>query len=513
MNPQIARGAVASTVFTLTSATVAVLQLRLIIHFLPPDLAGLWLLFLTVGSYVTFFDLGISPTVGREISFAIGTKTTNPQDRTRQIGELLTTLWRALRFVAIGTGVVSVALGELLILSSHHYHQNRPVQVAWAIFGIAASLNLLGASALASLCGLGRVATEKMIRSLSLMVGLILTAASLWLGWGIVGLAVAWLTQGVLLGGLGWYYLRNTLPELFHSSFAPNWVLARKMAGPSLQFALIQLGAIFILQSANPLIAATLGTSAIPPYEALSKVAATLMTLALLIVNSSAPHFSMSYAAGEYDTLKQLLVRNLQLGVGLIIVLGSFVAINGDRLVTIWLGSSKFAGFLILWVLLFMVLLEVHHVIFATAVMASGHIVFAWVSVGAGALNILLAVVLVGRFGLLGIAFAIGIAQLVSNNWYVPFVAVRFFKLSVPYLWRHVWLPLTCLLIIEIPTDILIRRLPYFSGNGFAPLLTAFLISILVGAFVWTVLVLQPEDRTRIIRWISEPQAPTPEQT
>jgi O-antigen/teichoic acid export membrane protein len=512
MNRHIARGAVASIIFTATSVVVAVVQLRLIVHFLPSDLAGLWLLFLTIGSYVTFFDLGISPTIGREMSFAIGAKDGNEQDRKQRIGELLMTLWRVLRFLALSAGLVSVVVGEALILSSPHYRGNRSVQLTWAIFSFGASLNLIGGAALAGLSGLGCVATEKLIRTISLAAGLAFTAATLMLNWGIPGLAIAWLMQGALTAGLGWYYLRRAFPEMFRLSFSPNWMLARKLVSPSLKLALIQLGAIFILQSANPVIAITLGTSAIPPYEALSKIAATLMTLALLIVNSSAPYFSMFYAAGDYDDLKQLLARNLQLGVGLVIVLGAFVAVNGDRIVALWLGRSRFAGFFVLWVLLFMVLLEVHHVIFATAVMAAGHIVFVWAALISGALNIVLAVSLVGRFGLLGIALAVAIAQLVTNNWYVPYVAVRFFQISIPQLVRKVWLPLILLMAVELAADILVKRLAWFSGDSLARLTLSFFVSTCIGTFLWVLLVLEPDDRTHILRWIQEWPTATTEQ-
>jgi O-antigen/teichoic acid export membrane protein len=509
MNRHIARGAVASIVFTSTSVVVAVVQLRLIVHFLPSDLAGLWLLFLTIGSYVTFFDLGISPTVGREMSFAIGAKGADEQGRTRRICELLQTLWRVLRVLALAAGVVSIAAGEILILASKHYRDNRTVQLTWALFGLGASLNLLGGSALAGLYGLGRVATEKLIRSVSLVVGLALTGAALMFNWGILGLAIAWLMQGALTGVLGWYYLRRAFPDIFRLSCSPNWDLAKKLAGPSLKFALIQLGAIFILQSANPLIAIMLGTSAIPPYEALSKIAATMMTLALLIVNSSAPYFSMAYAAGEYDDLRRLLTRNLQLGIGLIIVLGAFVAVNGDRIVAVWLGQSRFAGFFVLWVLLFMVLLEVHHVIFATAVMAAGQILFVWAALISGALNVILALSLVGRFGLLGIALAIATAQLLTNNWYVPYVAVRLFKIPMGQLARTIWLPLLLLLVGEIMADILVRRLPGLSDDSLASLAVNFLASTCLGVLFWVWLVLQPGERTQILRWIYEPKVPT----
>ena len=143
------------------------------------------------------------------------------------------------------------------------------------------------------------------------------------------------------------------------------------------------------------------------------------------------------------------------------------------------------------------VLLEVHHVIFATAVMAAGQIVFVWAALISGAVNIVLAISLVGRFGLLGIALAVAIAQLITNNWYVPFVAVRFFKISIPYLARKVWLPLILLIAAEIAADILVRRLPWFSGDSWARLIMSFLASTCIGLFFWMWLVLQPASGHR----------------
>jgi Na+-driven multidrug efflux pump len=202
------------------------------------------------------------------------------------------------------------------------------------------------------------------------------------------------------------------------------------LASPSLKLAAIQLGAILILQSANPLIAVTLGAEAIPPYEAVSRIAATMMTLALLIVNSSAPHLSMAYAAGEFGKFTRLLVRNLRLGLGLMVVLCTFVAVNGDRSFRLarssdvrWLRRSVGAS--------------VHGIAGSTSCYfrdcghgRRGRLYSAgppWLS---GILNIVFAVILAGRLGLLGIALAIAIGQVLTNNWYAPYFAIRFFKIS-----------------------------------------------------------------------------------
>jgi len=503
MNRQIFRGATAGAIYTITSVLAGIIQFRLIVQSLPPDLAGLWLLFVTVGGYVMFFDLGISPTIGREISFCLGVSNLTEEQRVQHISELLVTLWRSFRILALAAGLLCVAIGESFIVL-YVSNNKTTVEWAWAVFSIGAALTLLSGTALAGLYGLGDIAAEKIIRCIALLTGLGLTFVALRLNQGIFGLAVAWTTQAVVMGILGWYRLRDLFPQLQTTACKPNWRLARKMVSPSLKLASVQLGAILILQSANPLIALTIGTAYIPAYEAISKIAVTMMTMALLIVNSSSPFLSMAFAAGELDKMLLLLIRNLRLGVGLMVVLASFMAVNGDRIIAVWLGPSAFAGYPVLCVVLAMVLLEVHHVIFATAVMAAGRIVFVWSALASGIINIALAVILVRDYGLLGIAVAIAIAQLLTNNWYAPYVAIRLFRIPLTVLIREVWGPMSLLLSLQLAADALIRKTPLLSAAGPMSLLACCIVSVCLGMGMCWILALRPKERMQVLEYVGD---------
>ena len=480
-----------------------IIQFRLIVRALPAEMAGLWLLFVTIGSYLVFFDLGMSPTVAREISFSLGARDLTEGERTLRVCELLATLWRMFRIVAGSAGLLCFVLGETVILLHSRYRGNPSVVWAWAIFSMGAALNLLGSTALAVLYGFGDVAAEKIIRCAAMAIGLGLTLTALALHQGILGLAVAWTLQSIVGGLFGWRRLRSHYPEFLTLTSKPNWALARTLVSPSLKLASIQLGAIFILQSADPLIAILVGTAAIPSYEAVSKIAATIMSLALLIVNSSSPYLSMAYAAGEYEKLTLLLIRNVRLGVGFIIVLAAFIAVNGDRIISLWLGPSMFAGFPVLWILLTMALLEVHHVIFATATMATGQIVFVWSALASGILNIVLAVVLAGRLGLPGIALAVAIGQLLTNNWYAPYVAMRYFRIPAALLVREVWIPMCALLALQVAADALIRRASWLAGASIGAVSASWFLSTALGAGMWWILALHSEERIWIVDYVS----------
>lgn len=481
---------------------VGLAQLPLIVRWLRPELAGLWLLFLNIGSYIAWFDLGLCPTVGRQISFALAAPGLSHEQRNGRIAELLTTLWRTSLVLAVCIGLACLGVGEFVITRSSGYGSITEAAWAWAIFSVGVSINLFGGTALAGLYGLGYVAAEKVIRSLALVLGLGLSVTVLMLNWGIVGLSVGWTLQGIALSALAFGRLLPRCPTLWNSGIRPNWRLLRELAGSSLKLALIQLGGMLILQSADPLIAIRIGASAIPPYEAVSKIVLAFMTTALLVVNSSSPFFSMAYAGGNSDRFLRLLFTNLRVGLGIIILLCTFTAANGERLISLWVGPSMFAGNAVLWVLLAMVLLEVHHVIFATAVLAADKVVFVAVALGSGLLNIVLALVLAGRLGLLGIALAVAIGQVLTNNWYVPYFAIRLFNIRALTVLREIWVPLLALLAIQIGVNFMMKTVPPLGQNNWRSLALDFVVTAVIGAVVWCLVALPSSERAEVREWI-----------
>lgn len=482
-------------VYMLTTISVSVLQLKVFLHFLPTGVVGLWLLFLSMAGYVLFFDLGISPTVAREISFALARPNEQESERNRSIGELLSTMRFVFRISSSAIGILGFVIGELLIRNSVQFSHSSQAYWAWALFSAGAAINLLGSPAFAALFGIGSVSADKLIRSLCLVIGFCLTVTALELHMGLIGLSAVWCIQAILVQVLAWRKLKFEYPQFFLQRYAHNWKVARRLASPCFSLALLQLGALLILQTSTVLIAALLGTSAIPPYEAVSKIAYALMMLAMLIVNSSSPFLSMAHAAGEDQKFGDLLFYNLRLGLALAAMLVGFVAVNGDRIISVWIGSSLFAGWPVVWLLLLTTFLEIHHVVFGTAVLASGRVAFVYTALIAGILNIGFAIALTGHLKLLGIVVALAAAQLLTNNWYVPFYAVRLFKISVSRLAREVWIPILALLALQIGLDLLERRIPWLASGRLITIVASFLISALAGGALAAAIVLKSPER------------------
>src|SRR6266540_7093195 len=130
-------GALGGAIYTFTNVLFSLVQLRLVVKHLPPVSAGLWILFLTLGSYVAFFDLGISPTLSREVSFLIGSD--NDKDH-HALADLIATCKRIFECLAIAVfAVASISGGAIL-----HYTSSdvSGATLAWFIFCAGASINI-----------------------------------------------------------------------------------------------------------------------------------------------------------------------------------------------------------------------------------------------------------------------------------------------------------------------------------------------------------------------------------
>jgi hypothetical protein len=99
-------------------------------------------------------------------------------------------------------------------------------------------------------------------------------------------------------------------------------------------------------------------------------------------------------------------------------------------------------------VLLGVMFLEAHHAGMASATMATGRIVFTVPALLAGVLNIAFSVYLAGRLGLFGVALGTMCAQIITNNWYVPFYTMRQFHISFISHLRSVLIPILSLIVL-----------------------------------------------------------------
>jgi O-antigen/teichoic acid export membrane protein len=281
----------------------------------------------------------------------------------------------------------------------------------------------------------------------------------------------------------------------------PSRALARQITLPSLKYAATNFGAVLILGTDNLLIALALGTAAIPGYEAVARLVNTAMLVSLFAVTSSSPFVSNAYAAGDTGGVVRILLRNARLCMALMLTIVACLGVYGEQIVGLWLGPGRFVGYPVLIVFLVILTLEAHHVIHATVIMATGRVVFHWLALGAGLLSVSLSIALVRHLGLLGVVLGTLLAQVITNNWYVPYYTLRALGLSpVTYLLKVV-APLVLTFALMCATALFVR---VTLGQALPPALLVVLgsgVTGLVGAIAIFLLVLEPPERRWLLRW------------
>lgn len=490
-------GVASGGVLTALMALIAFIQIRLVFEFLPMDMAGMWFLFLSIGTYFAFLDLGISPTLSREIAFLAGSSGDDIQGYHKGVADILATCRRAFQSLSALVFLLGIVAGLIFIKNIAPAENLKEVATAWVIFTVGASFNILGSSAFAALYGLGSVSTERLIRSFSLILGIFVLVLLLYFGYGLIGLCTAWVAQNLLARFLAIVFLNRLYPEVRKAGGRASMKIARKIAVPSIKWAAMGLGALLILQVDTPIIIATIGLSDVPPYEAVLKIVSNLMNFSLLAITSSTPFLSRLYSQGDMNAFKQLLLRNVRIGMIAMIMPSAFLAIFGNFLIDLWLGAGNFVGYAVLWTLLIMFLLEVHHVIHAMAAMAAGHIVFLSVAIGSGVLKVILSLLLASYFGVWGVALGTLIAQALTNNWYAPYFTIKTFSIPYGEYFKKIMLPILLFSLVMLAVNTGIKSV-VGDTMSLSTFILAFLCSSAISAVLAYVVVLTETERNSL---------------
>jgi O-antigen/teichoic acid export membrane protein len=424
-----------------TSVTSNIVMLRYLVRYLPAPEAGVWLLFLTMSSYLAIFDFGISPTIGREISLAVGQLGISEEERNSRIRDLIATGSRILTFLAGALAIVCGAAGYFYLRSVVDFSTalGHRTSLSWFIFVLAVAASVSGEIWLAALYGFGSVAVERMLRTLGYALWVVLSILVLKTGGGLIGLSLAWFYAFGIRLAARQVFMRSHSGFRLRGRF--DWQLGKSVSGNSLKYAGTLVGGTLILFTDNIVIASVLGPAAVPDYYAVARLVSACLAVSLLISTASSPFISVAYSAGRMNEVRRITMRNVRIALALMVTGGSFLAFFGKPLIQLWIGEGNFVGYGVLLVMLCAMTLEAHHVSLATATMACDRIPFIVPALIAGVLNLALSFPLAYRFGLVGVALGTFLAQVLTNYWYVPMYSIRFLRIKVSEYAAKVILP------------------------------------------------------------------------
>lgn len=193
-----------------------ILLLPIILAYLTEQDLGLWYVFATISQLVTLLDFGFAPALSRNISYVwCGAKKIDKEEITSGLtGEMDIIYFKkvltACQYIYMFISVLSVII--LLTFGSYYIHSlssDTNIIIAWSVYSIGVFLNTLYSYYTSFLRGVGAVAENNKAGVYSKAIQIFLTFILLYLGYGLLGVSIAYLISGVVLRLYSKYYFFN----------------------------------------------------------------------------------------------------------------------------------------------------------------------------------------------------------------------------------------------------------------------------------------------------------------
>jgi O-antigen/teichoic acid export membrane protein len=392
---------------------------------------GLWVLLGSLTIHFTVFDLGFS---GALVKFIAQYRATA---NARALNEIASTMF--FTFAAIGVlayvAVVVAAfnLGRIFNLSPEQVQVGTPLML---IIGVQIAVNFPFSVFGSITSGFQRYDVNS---AAAIVTAVAAAAVNVWLvlaGYGLVTLVAGTTTVRVLAYLV---YRRNAYrvyPELRIRPSLAHAGRLREVTGFSVYTTLIDWANRLNYQLDSLVIGAFLGAPAVAVWAPAERIVSATQRLTNQVNGMLFPMVVDSDAARQDARLRQILLEGTRLSLAFVIPIATTLVVLAAPVIHAWLGAraSIVAGAVpVLQVLAVAVAIRVGGATGTTLLKgAGGHRLLAFVNLGTGVVNVVLSALLIGRFGLTGVAW----------GTLAPIAAATFLILY-PAACRRAGLPLT----------------------------------------------------------------------
>ncbi len=405
-----------------------------VVHRLGNVAYGVWVLVVSLNSYMGLFDLGLRGAVTRYVS-----KGAAQNDHTESAAAVSAALWIRLWISAailFASLVFAAVFTKIFQIPASLQHEARmAIVVTAAGLAITLSCGVFGGV----LVGLHRY---DQLSGVSILQATVRAAGVVWLlnnGYGILGLATWELVSAILANALKIVFSFRAYPQLQIHIRRPSRETLRKLWNYSFYAFLINMAAQLVYYTDNLVVGAFAGAVAVTLYA----IGGSLIDYARQVVGSMTQTFmplaSTFEAEGSQENLRRLLMHGTRatLIVSLPIELALFV--RGETFISLWMGAQyAHPSGTVLRILLI-------SLIASSGSAACGGIVFGlekhrpvalW-AILEGFTNLLLSILLVRRFGIYGVAWGTTVPSLFVELVLWPPYICRLLVISIrEYLWQ-----------------------------------------------------------------------------
>lgn len=424
INKKISFGVVVGGLSIAASSLSGLIIYPLLLKTLSKEIAGLWFFYTSLTVIITLGQAGLAPIVMRRAAKVIIGK------QNKEFSDF---------YVLIQKSYIIVSLFVLFICSLLYVFYVQKVLkenielfneglIAWILFVVGNLITIYNSKNFLIINGFGEVGWDKVaqiINTILMIAGYFLV---LWNGFGLIGLSVVFFISSLTNAFASQILLNKFFPLNITNDkgkASNNEIIEIFKEGS--QILILNIVGILVMNKDVFFVERFLSLSIVPSFSALNRIQGIVISISLLIPQMIFPFISQNMALNNFKVVKKLYWQGVLFSITIAFVLSSVLLIFGNIIFPLWLGSSNYLGNKILFLLLFIGLISIHHNAHASAVLSTGKNSFLWPAVINVILSLPFAYFGVKYFGIEGMIVGNIIATIFPSIFVVNY-SIRFFN-------------------------------------------------------------------------------------
>lgn len=400
---------------------------------------GVWYIFLSFGALIQLLDLGFSPTIMRNISYAfagapklqaegISTEKLSGEPNYEMIAKLLDVSRKIYFRISLASLFLLIVIGSIYIYYITKEIENTIILIAWLIYSFGLFCNFYYSYWVSVLIGIGKIKESQKATVLSQLAYLGIAFTGLYFSGGLIAVSVAFLLSGFLLRLLCRIYFEKyikSLPSVIIEQ--ERTVLLQTIWYNAKKIGLVSLGAFLIVQANTLICSSFFELEIVASYGLTLQIITVLSSFSRVLFNTYLPTINEARIKQDVVKVKKEMSKTFLWGWIIYFVGAIVLSAWGNDLLTIIHSNTKLLDTNILIFMLVILFLEYNHSNFATMIVTKNEVPFVKVSLvsGIGVVGGSLVNILVFDLGLWGMLAAQFFVQLAYNNWYWPWCVMK----------------------------------------------------------------------------------------
>jgi O-antigen/teichoic acid export membrane protein len=418
-------GIASDTLGMIALTGVTLLATPLILDLTSETLYGFWIATGSILGYLALADLGI----GMSITQLVSSKSPSQGD------ESLNKIANSGFFLFICLGILFLIFGlsfsgQISTWFGIPLESSSAVTKAYLIAVISGALALPLSAFSLILVGLQQMGLVNVYKTITAVLGIILSLVLLRLNIGLISLPLSTLFVIIANSSISYFYLKKFFPELVISWKFYDKIVVKKLLSFGGFFQLGRIANTVALSTDSILIAVVLGSSLVPIYSFSAKLPILLgVTLASKIPVAIFPAMTNMFANNEYEKLTALFRRLTFFAVRTAFLFGVILYIVNHKFVNLWVGEAFFGGYALNVTLILLAILDTFIRGITSFIYASGDLKkWTLVSMFEAISNLVLSIILINYWGLFGVALATLISKGITTGALTPILICNVLK-------------------------------------------------------------------------------------